>query len=220
VPRVIACVGGGPSLTEADARYAFLHTDLTIAINNAVDLLPEAQVCYAADYHWWDRRNGLPSFKGDRVAIAPFNRSRYPDVHVLENTGLDGLELNPAGLRTGRNSGYQAINLAVHLCADVIVLLGYDMKPSHDGRHHWHPPHEGGWHPNYRDCVPLFDTLVDPLMEIGVEVVNCSPNSALTTFPTRSLREVLRATNVDSDSLRADAREVCAGRDRFLPRSI
>lgn len=217
--RVIACVGGGPSLTRSDAQYAFQHADLTIAINNAVDLLPEAQVCYAADYQWWDARHGLPNFRGQKCAIQPWFE-RYSDVHVFQNAGQEGLELNPTGLRTGRNSGYQAINLAVHLCADVIVLLGYDMQPGVGGRHHWHEPHLGDRHPNYVECRSHFESLVDPLLEIGVEVVNCSPNSALTTFPTRSLREVLRATNLDSDCLRANARDTRAGRDRFLPRSV
>lgn len=198
----IACLGGGPSLTPGDASYALQHADLVIAINNAVELLPLAQVCFAADYQWWDRMAGLPWFKGQKFGMPPWG-VRYPDVTVLENTGPFGLELSPTGLRNGRNSGYSAINLAVHLQADLVLLLGYDMRPRDDGRHHWHAPHPGDRHPNYAECLRHFDSLVEPLRALGVSVVNCTPNSALTTFPTRSLREVLRAPDVDSDSMRS-----------------
>ena len=203
IGRTIACIGGGPSLTPEDAYYALQYADVTIAINNAVDMVPLAPICYAADYQWWELRQGLPWFRGARFSLPPFNRERYPNVHVLRMTGPDGLELDSTGLRSGGSGGYQAINLAVHLQADRVLLLGYDMKPAADGRHHWHEPHAGDRHLNYALRLPAFETLVEPLRRIGVDVVNCTPDSALTTFPTRSLREVLRAPDVDSDSMRS-----------------
>ena len=42
------------------------------------------------------------------------------------NTGEEGLELDPTGLRNGQNSAYAAINLAVHMGARTVVLLGVD----------------------------------------------------------------------------------------------
>ena len=113
-----------------------------------------------------------------------------PDIRCLRNTGRDGLETTSDGVRTGRNGGYQAINLAVHLGVRRIILLGYDMRHI-DGRSHWH-----GGHPmpskesTYRNAMlPCFATLVAPLAERGIEVVNCTPGSALTAFPIMSLEE-------------------------------
>ena len=110
----------------------------------------------------------------------------------VKNTGRDGLETKPTGIRTGRNSGYQAINLAVHLGAKRIVLLGYDMR-FQGKKSHWH-----GGHPvEIRDTVfensmlPCFPSLVKPLAKLGVEVLNATPGSALTVFPMVELENVI-----------------------------
>jgi len=117
-------------------------------------------------------------------------------VHVLQNTGYTGLELEPTGLRTGRNSGYQAINLAVHLGAARILLLGYDMAENPVGPSHWfgeHPDHQPSPYPQMREA---FDTIVEPLAAIGVTVVNCSRRTALTAFPCALLEDELARLEV------------------------
>ncbi len=116
----------------------------------------------------------------------------YPDLHVLKNTGPLGLETDPTGLRTGMNSGYQSLGLAFHLGATRILLLGYDMGPAPDGRtYHWHPPHPDGLPSPYPQMIEAFDSIVQPLKEAGVSVVNCTPGSALKCFPTARLQDVL-----------------------------
>jgi hypothetical protein len=114
-------------------------------------------------------------------------------VTVLRNTGPDGLETDPTGLRAGKNGGYQAINLAVHLGATRILLLGYDMSLSADGRSHWfgeHPPTVRDYSP-YAEMRDLFETLRQPLALAGVEVWNCSRRTALTAFPVVELEHAL-----------------------------
>ncbi|HCZ48509.1 MAG TPA: hypothetical protein DCZ11_05850, partial [Gammaproteobacteria bacterium] len=49
-----------------------------------------------------------------------------------------GLSASPLRIHQGGNSGYQALNLAVLLGAERVILLGYDM---HGG--HWHGRHGG-----------------------------------------------------------------------------
>jgi hypothetical protein len=111
-------------------------------------------------------------------------------VQVLQNTGTDGLELAPTGLRTGINSGYQALNLAVHLGADRILLLGYDMGP--DGtRDHWFGEHPDCQPSPYAQMREYFETLVAPLAELGISVINCSRRTALTAFPCVPLEQEL-----------------------------
>jgi hypothetical protein len=94
-------------------------------------------------------------------------------------------------LRNGRNSGYQAINLAVHLGAAQIILLGYDMQFGRRGEHHWFGPHPSRVPPPVDLFLRHFPTLVKPLQQRGVSVVNCSPSTALTCFPRRPLRDEL-----------------------------
>ena len=92
----------------------------------------------------------------------------------------------PTGVKTGRNSGYQALNIAVHLGASRVLLLGYDMHGDH-----FFGSHPDKSRPPFALCLKLWPTIVAPLKKAGVEVVNCTPNSALTIFPQMPLREAL-----------------------------
>ena len=132
---------------------------------------------------------------GLKFAIAPKpGRPRNPfeawaDIQVIANTGETGLETSPDGLRTGRNSGYAAINLAVHLGAARILLLGYDMGVGPKGESHFDGFKQAS--PPYAQFRDKFQALVKPLAELGVEVMNCSRQTALTTFPRLELAQAL-----------------------------
>jgi hypothetical protein len=180
----VVCLGCGPSLTQADVDYVRGKATV-IAINDAHRLAPWADVLYACDSKWWYWHQGVPSFAGIKVGLNPGISRYFKDITILRNAGKSGLEMDPTGLREGRNSGYQAINLAVHLGASRFVLLGYDMQGAHF--HHGHPD---GSTPPFLICLQRFATLVEPLKEIGVEVINCSRQTAVTCFPCRPLEEV------------------------------
>lgn len=194
VPRLcpggtVVCLGTGPTLTEADVAYVRGKATV-VAVNDAFRLAPWAEVLYACDGKWWYWHwlKGARAFDGLKVALDQAAK-RYAGVTVLKKTGETGLELDPTGLRAGRNSGYQAINLAVHLGAARIVLLGYDMRSN--GKDHFFGAHPDSSKPPYAICLQRFATLVEPLKAAGVQVINCTPGSALTCFPCASLAEVL-----------------------------
>lgn len=146
---------------------------------------------YAADEKWWEHHNGVPTFTGPKYTLQR-GAAAY-GVIVLQNTGQDGLERDPAGLRTGQNSGYQAINLAVHLGARRVLLLGYDMHAESDARSHWFGAHPQKIraHSPYATFVAKFHTLVEPLKRKRVSVINCSRQTALTMFPRATIQEAL-----------------------------
>ena len=93
----------------------------------------------------------------------------------------------------GGNSGFQALNLAVQFGAKRIVLVGYDMRC--DQGLHWHGPHGKGLNnPTPRNVERwrrVTDEAADLLRFLGVEVVNCSPISALRAYPKMGLEEAL-----------------------------
>lgn len=183
-------LAGGPSLTPADIAAVLARRVRVIAIKDTIRLAPEADVLYACDAKWWQYHGPALVYSGLRYAL---ELKAAPWATVLKETGQLGLELDPGGLRTGKNSGYQAINLAVHLGARRIVLLGYDMRPV-KGRHHWFGPHPyRTTDPPYAAFLPCFATLVAPLRAAGVEVLNATPGSALDVFPRVSLAEALEA---------------------------
>ncbi len=200
VPRLwpgatIACLGGGPSLNR-DQVDCLRGRARVIAVNDAYKLAPWAEVLYACDWRWWLKHDGVPGFKGLKVTLSNSrgHLDAYPDIKVVENTGTEGLERDPRGLRTGRNGGYQAINLAVHLGAKRILLLGYDMKADRQGRTHWFGDH-ADW-PTRASVfagvmLPQFTKLASELEALGVAVVNCTPGSALDVFAKVPLEQAL-----------------------------
>jgi hypothetical protein len=194
--ETVVILGGGSSLTPEDVNAC--RGRRVIAIKEAYQLAPWADLLYAADAKWWAFYKGAPTFKGMKFAIEqspdqpPTDWSQWPDVHVLRQTGELGLELEPTGLRTGYNSGYQAVNLAVHLGAAQIVLLGFDCWTGPTGDQNWfgyHPLHTPSPYPLF---LHAFQSVITPLREAGVHVVNASRFTVLSAFPRLSLDEALQ----------------------------
>ncbi len=165
-----------------------------IVINTTWEKAPWADLLYACDFTWWQEYGGLPHFEGlkytqDDCALV------FPTITYVRSVNKPGLSFNRAIIHQGANSGYQAINLAVHFGVKRIILLGYDMQNGEDGECHHHGPHPGDM-PNpkpaeYKRWKKNFGTMEPDLKRAGVEVVNCTPNSALRCFPTANLEDVL-----------------------------
>lgn len=197
VPRLceggtVAIFAGGPSLTPEDVSYCLGRVDASIAVNNSYKLAPWATALFAADGRWYSWHKGAKGFAGLKYSLSA-SAAKWPGVQVLRNAGSSGLEMDPTGLRNGRNGAYQSINLAVHFGAARILLLGVDMQRGPKGEEHWHGEHPNRSRSPYDLFIKYFHTLVNPLNDLGVEVVNCSPGSALKVFPQVPLREALRA---------------------------
>lgn len=196
VPRAwhgetVVCLASGPSLTQADVDFCRGKARV-IAVNDTHRLAPWADVLYAADAKWWRRFGGVPEFKGLKYSILPNNGvghwmddCEFQDIRILRNTGGGGYDPDATALRTGCNSGYQAIHLAMHFGAKRIVLLGYDMHGDH-----FFGSHPDKSRPPFALCLSKFPTLVEPLKTAGVEIVNCTPGSHIDCFPMGTLSEV------------------------------
>jgi hypothetical protein len=201
-----------PSLNKADVDYARSRVDLTIAVNSSYKLAPDATLLYAADAKWYGWHKGAvaphkvgaesyPAFTG-KLKYCMSRTPWYPDVQILRRGPMSGLSLDPAKVALGHNGGFQAINVAVHFGATKIVLLGLDMR----GRH-FHAEHTDRTVPPFAVCLQRFATLVEPLKAAGVEVINCTPKSALTVFPMMSLSKALGMESSEGSSAVPDTAE-------------
>jgi hypothetical protein len=166
-----------------------------IAVKDAVRLAPWADVLYACGSdagRWWPTYGPtLQDFAGLRFTLDP---AAAAWATALKQTGFSGLETDPHGLRTGKNSGYQAINLAVHLGAARIVLLGYDLQQGPKGEQRWfgsHPWQTRPWSELGHAMLPLFETLVEPLAKAGVTVINATRRTALACLPRAPIERAL-----------------------------
>lgn len=160
-----------------------------IAINDAAYPCWFADIAYCCDKRFWKHHNGFPGFRGIRVSC---DDSGFPGIRFLKNTGTQGFDPTPGHVRTGGNSGYQAIHLAIQLGVSKIILVGYDMRGA--PQEHWF-----GKHPDPIACMAMtqanrircFAELKPVLDQHGVTILNSSPGSALTFFRHVALEQAL-----------------------------
>lgn len=189
----VVILGSGPSLDddqcEAVRRWRG-GARRVIAINNTFRKAPWADVLYACDEPWWlvHHVDVKQMFHGEQWSQDE-RAIRFGGIKHIESQRLPGLGKRPGIIHQGGNGGYQAINLAYQAGARRIILLGFDMKGTH-----WHGKHVGL--PNTPDWLferwkENFVVLAKDLKEEGVEVINCSPGTALQAFEKQELAPVL-----------------------------
>jgi len=204
--QTVTLIGGGPSLTTAqivsvkEGWWAGLTR--VIGVNDAYRIAPWIDGLYAADPPWWEmhikaiRDTHIPLLMCQDFEAA----SRWGLRHVAGPPSkfhgyTEGISTDPEYIHFGSNSGFQAMNIAFHLGAKRIILVGYDMKATPGKPSHWFGDHPPGLvnHYGYSNWVISFEQAAPQLAEAGVEVINCTPDSAIKCFPSRKVSDVLRA---------------------------
>ncbi len=191
--NIWCCIATGPSLTVADCERVRACGDRvnTIVINDNYRIAPWARHLYACDGRWWavHKESVFRSFSGSKWTQDPGFKDdpAFNFIRSIEGTGLAD-----DALVQGNNSGYQAINLAYVLGASRVILLGYDMRGQGE---HWFGRHDQskglGANTDYSTFVRHFEQMQP--QDYGLEVINCSRESALECFPRMRLREALAA---------------------------
>lgn len=181
-------IGSAPSLTQDEIDYCKGKARV-IVVNDNYLRAPWADILYWCDKKWfiWHKdKEEFGTFKGVRATI---NTDTQADWY-FKRGAEKGLSHELRTLNTGKNSGHQALNLACHLGAERIMLLGFDMKAGSNGQTHWF-----GNHPQptskevYEIMLPEWETVIPDLN--GVKVYNCGLNSRIECFEKRSIYELL-----------------------------
>ena len=201
VGETVVILGGGPSMNRATADYARGKARVIAVNSQGIDvqtkgepipaLAPWADVLYAGDPKWWNDPFNQPralAFAGLRVTMRDL--IPFPEVLSLEKSELrQPYDERPSHIVQGGNSGYQAIHLAAQFGAKRILLCGYNMNGGH-----WF----GNYHSRKLNTRPSFSTWVTQLSQLfaklaqmGVEVINCTPHSAMSCNKRARLEEVL-----------------------------
>ena len=179
MPKTFICIASGPSLTADDCTLASDSGYPIIAVNSSWRAIPVCHHIFAGDCGWWDAcYSQLPaqarrwSTSGRAVVRYGVSHFRPPDNGTF-------------------NSGQRAIQLAAHLGATRIILLGYDCSLA--AGIHWHGEHPAGL--KNPDAVSVarwreeFARVADTL--INIDIINCSRNTSLTCFRREMLETVL-----------------------------
>jgi len=197
--RTVACIATGPSLTQQQVDVARAKGFRLFVCNNAFRLAPDAELLYAVNLAWWDHYflevRDLTCHKWTTNGEAA---DKYGLNWINERHGM-GLCTDPGTIHHGHGSGFSLVSMAHKYQARRIVLLGYDLKyaPDYDGRarqigstprhffgeypasmQHWPSVHvRDGVHVELLD---LYQTVANQGL---VEIINCSPDTALECFP-------------------------------------
>ncbi|MBR1150095.1 hypothetical protein [Bradyrhizobium sp. JYMT SZCCT0428] len=187
-------VGGGPSVLCQDVEQ--LRARRVLAINSSFVLVPFADILLFGDLRWWiDNRGKLGEFGGRIVTCrrSPCElKSAGRPLLTLERQNPPGLAVVPTRVVFKRTSYVAAINLAVHLGCRRIIALGLDGARDAKGLSHHHTPHRWPVRPDcWKAQAAELATLVAPLKQLGVELLNASPGSAVPFWPIVSLEDVL-----------------------------
>lgn len=185
-------LASGPSLRDQylydlDQRYDVQ----TIAVNSSFGLI-RPNVVFGVDFLFWKTHH-------DNVAKKTIAARWTTDRTAAERYGLNFIKgsntpgLGKSHVHTQCNSGMAAINLAYLFGAKKIILLGFDMKLGPNGEKHHHADHPAPLvqGQQFGDWLHKAQFLARDLDVANIDVVNCTPGSALTAFRLGKLEEEL-----------------------------
>lgn len=191
------CIASGPSLTVEQVEYARLRRKFgkcrIIAVNDNYKLCSDADILYACDRRWWDHHiKQVKVVTSSELWTMDKGASSAHRINWVESGKMFGVSKD-GKISHGQNSGYQAVNLAFLFGAKKIILIGYDCKHGDDGKRHWFGNHPEGWAQANR-CEAWahnFKSLASGLKDEGIDVVNCSLDTALKCFRRGELEKEL-----------------------------
>lgn len=133
---------------------------------------------------------GVPEYTGRKITQDKKVVEHFDGWEHIESRANKGLSLDPKVIHQGANSGYQAINLAYHLGAERILLLGYDMQFT-NGKAHWFGEHPDRIRSSYAGWLGNYQSIANQLPGLNLEIINCTRETALHAFDKMDLEQAL-----------------------------
>lgn len=209
--ETVFCVASGPSLTKEIADK--LRGCRVIVVNSSCTFVPWADVLFFTDNGWYEPRKSLVENWPGLVVTLSRQAKRELDDPALGRLKPRVLRIKCHGAppypprwngkpgfppvghpepQQGRNSGNTAVALAIAMGAAKVPLVGYDCRVV-NGREHCHDEYRGPRDLSLYDneFKGAFDGWSEAAKAAGVEIVNCTPGSAIQEFPFADLDEVL-----------------------------
>lgn len=191
--------------------FSPIHNEYVIGVNNAYMIGVWIDALFFGDCAWYlVHRNKLIDWPGIKVTCCsrfqnkPKNKAEGIKFLDKDSKKRQGVTTDPTKISWNANSGAAAISLAVHFGVKRIRLLGFDMKTEKvqdKSVTHWHGSHQ---QPNEKQKTPPFKrhlrgfpVIARDAKELGVEILNMNPNSAIPDFKKVSLKGVLDCQTVE-----------------------
>lgn len=181
-PRWQSCIvaAPGPSLVPVEGHPI-------IAVQDAYKLVPWADVMYGCDPKWWANYAG--DFKGELWSTHHEETNNNKEdaqskwgVRCVKGDHATRFSMDPSVIHYGSNSGFQAVNLAIHFGCTTIVLVGFNLKGCNMFRA------GDGDGSKYAAFIKNFQSAAEKLPP-HIQIINATPDSALTCFPHMELAD-------------------------------
>ena len=201
--------------------FAHAHNKCkVITVNNAYKLVPFADAHISYNKNWWDhytqehdlielRDRGCEMWTQHQEIAESFKINYIKTIKSPMAKG-SGLSKNQNYIHENHGSGPMAINLATLYGFKKLLLIGHDLKYPKEysgtakitgGKRHFfgeYPKSMQHW-PHTRvnkgvlcGMIEYYGTMVNDLNDLNVEVINCTPESALKCFKLGNLEDELK----------------------------
>lgn len=196
-------IGGGPCLKDFD--FSKLADKHTIAVNKAILSVPNLEYFISVDFTFLNKidKNKVRSCPATKIFVADLSYSflkemdgrivdtRFNLVYKLQDFDTiikcrkqSGMGLTLKDFRTGKNSGFCALQLAVALGFKTIYLLGMTLRTT--DQTHFHGGYGESKEKFDKKLEEYFSFFKNGLLELrsksDIEVISCSSNSRLNSI--------------------------------------
>ena len=157
----------------------------------------DLDVHHACNYQWHDfYAKKIMDYPCDKWTTRPEVPNKFPWIRYIEERWEPGLSTDKAYICAHHGTGPQLVNLALRYGCTRMLLVGWDMR--HKGKRHYFGDGE------YPEPLQHFTCNLGPDGELiglikemetikpedyGIEIVNCTPNSAMKCFPFGELKD-------------------------------
>ena len=173
-----AVLASGPSMSQAIADSVKGRCKVAV-VSDVYKIAPWADALVSTDAAWWLHHKEALNFEGLKFGAMP----EFRPVPGVERVMAD----------TSTNSGLLAVMVAVQLGAKRVLLCGVDLHSPGD---HFFGKHPAPLKSTTADRMGVFKRQFSAYRPKGVEIINCTPGSALHTFPKGNLEDCLAQSSV------------------------
>lgn len=193
--ETVFIVASGPSLPRDLSPLAGRRV---IVVKSSWVHWPKADMLFFADGRWWRERNLRPSIPEEFAGTVVTTAMEVGDPRIMKVRKVKPKQMSSdrTCVALARTSTTGAINLAIHLGAARIVLLGVDARLGPGGARHSHglkwPWPKGGEAKSLAEQAAEYRAVAPSAAKMGVRIVNASPGSAVDAWPRMSFEEAVR----------------------------
>ena len=201
----IVC-GTGPSITPRVIN-AVNESGLPVFGANRAHEIFNCDVLHGCNKEFWALY--WPQIKNkpcDKWTTRPELEGKYPGLEYIEERWEDGLSTEQHWIAAHHGTGPQLVNIAFLYGCERLLLVGWDMRfhgkksrteyaqrrylgEDELTRNHWPMTGPSG---EMTGLIKEMETIRPE--DYGIEIINCTPGSAMTCFPMGELHEAIAAS--------------------------